>query len=526
MTTNLDRGGGLENSNLQPGSVGGTGTPSSPSSGLTAEQVRDTVAAFIQQGNGITVTHDDGANTLTIASTVVNTDTQLTAEQVQDIVAAFLQQGSNVTITYDDAGNTLTIAASGLGGVSLTDDAVLDLAKTSRDSTDRGKFLGTSESDENALALLDDPLLEDGEFIESTVGPAVTSPSLSSWTSYQLTEALEPNAEYGFVCTHDTADTRFTRTTRLLGSDLIGLTAQTNASYTSNDGDPNVRTVLVPRLVTTGAFQIHIGMQNEAANQLYVNLRDAAYQIVRMVKYVPRGPRGVKGDKGDDGDLTAVSSDATLTGDGTSSDPLKVANPFTAADETKLDGIEAGATADQSGAEVKALLEALTGTGRLAVAAVNGALDIETMQDNMGGPAGDGSNGFLRSGSGIGIVYDDSAGTLTISATGGTAAHPDAYIAWSTDTPFSAAEFQAGTSVSSAREGAIPAQSGFAYLGLWLEGDHWAGITQVSIDHGPNGLSDLEAAQNLTIDGTAGKYRRYTTRLSGDVAGGGTLRWQ
>ena len=41
--------------------------------------------------------------------------------------------------------------------------------------------------------------------------------------------------------------------------------------------------------------------------------------------------------------LTSVTSDATLTGSGTSTDPLKVANPFTAADETKLDGIAAGA---------------------------------------------------------------------------------------------------------------------------------------------------------------------------------------
>ena len=44
--------------------------------------------------------------------------------------------------------------------------------------------------------------------------------------------------------------------------------------------------------------------------------------------------------------LSAVSSDGTLTGDGTSGDPLKVANPFEAADETKLDGIAAGAEAN------------------------------------------------------------------------------------------------------------------------------------------------------------------------------------
>lgn len=46
---------------------------------------------------------------------------------------------------------------------------------------------------------------------------------------------------------------------------------------------------------------------------------------------------------GGGGGLAAVASDATLTGAGTSSSPLKVARPFTAADESKLDAIEARA---------------------------------------------------------------------------------------------------------------------------------------------------------------------------------------
>ena len=41
--------------------------------------------------------------------------------------------------------------------------------------------------------------------------------------------------------------------------------------------------------------------------------------------------------------LTTVTSDATLTGDGTGTSALRVTNPFTADDETKLDGITAGA---------------------------------------------------------------------------------------------------------------------------------------------------------------------------------------
>ena len=47
---------------------------------------------------------------------------------------------------------------SGSGsGTPLSDDAVLDLAKPTRTSSDRGKFLGTAAGDENDLVLLDAP---------------------------------------------------------------------------------------------------------------------------------------------------------------------------------------------------------------------------------------------------------------------------------------------------------------------------------------------------------------------------------
>ena len=51
-------------------------------------------------------------------------------------------------------------------------------------------------------------------------------------------------------------------------------------------------------------------------------------------------------------DATVVT-DATLTGEGSSGDVLKVANPFTDADESRLDGMEPNATADQSDTEIR-----------------------------------------------------------------------------------------------------------------------------------------------------------------------------
>lgn len=78
------------------------------------------------------------------------------------------------------------------------------------------------------------------------------------------------------------------------------------------------------------------------------------------------------------GGLTQVASDATLTGDGRSSHPLTVANPFTDDDESKLDGIEAGATADQSAAEIIDAIEGETGNARLDAQALRNYPDAST----------------------------------------------------------------------------------------------------------------------------------------------------
>ena len=73
---------------------------------------------------------------------------------------------------------------------------------------------------------------------------------------------------------------------------------------------------------------------------------------------------------GSGGGLVSVSTDATITGDGTADDPLSVANPFTDADETKLDNIETGATADQTAPELVTALQTLTGASRLDASAI------------------------------------------------------------------------------------------------------------------------------------------------------------
>ena len=101
-----------------------TNTASGGGGGLTEEQARDTIAAFIQAGANISIDHNDENNTFTISAQ--NDNTQRTDEEIRDLVASFLTAGSNVTLVHDDAGNTLTINSTGSGGGGLDAEQVRD----------------------------------------------------------------------------------------------------------------------------------------------------------------------------------------------------------------------------------------------------------------------------------------------------------------------------------------------------------------------------------------------------------------
>lgn len=71
---------------------------------FTNERVDDRVAALLVAGAGITLTYNDPANTLTIASSI----TQYTDENAQDAVGGILTDTASVDFTYNDAGNTIS----------------------------------------------------------------------------------------------------------------------------------------------------------------------------------------------------------------------------------------------------------------------------------------------------------------------------------------------------------------------------------------------------------------------------------
>lgn len=83
-----------------------TGTQLASTISDFSEAVDDRVGSLVVAGTGITATYNDGANSLTIATTI----SQYTDEQAQDAVGTILTDSSSVDFTYNDAGNTITAA--------------------------------------------------------------------------------------------------------------------------------------------------------------------------------------------------------------------------------------------------------------------------------------------------------------------------------------------------------------------------------------------------------------------------------
>ena len=74
-------------------------------SDVVADATTDTLT--LKAGSNVTITTDAGTDTVEISST--DTNTQLSQEQVEDFVGGLLAEGEGIDLTYDDSAGTLTI---------------------------------------------------------------------------------------------------------------------------------------------------------------------------------------------------------------------------------------------------------------------------------------------------------------------------------------------------------------------------------------------------------------------------------
>lgn len=74
-----------------------------PTIPFDAELVRDTLAAVLVAGAGMSIVNDDPGDTITLASTI-------DAEVIRDTIGAALVEGTGIDVTVNDGADTITLA--------------------------------------------------------------------------------------------------------------------------------------------------------------------------------------------------------------------------------------------------------------------------------------------------------------------------------------------------------------------------------------------------------------------------------
>ena len=217
----------------------GSGFTVSATTDTTATTITEGEDLFFAAGTGITCeTTADG--TVTISCTVTDTNTQLSQEQVEDYVNGLLTEGSNVTLTYDDAAGTLTIASAhpNISAASSSDNSgrtyiqditvdsnghvtgIATATETVTDTNTMGSgFTVSATTDSNATTITqgDDLMFAAGTGItcETTADGTVTISCTVTDTNTQLSQEqvedfvggmVTGNTETGISVTYQDAD--------------------------------------------------------------------------------------------------------------------------------------------------------------------------------------------------------------------------------------------------------------------------------------------------------------------------------
>ena len=509
------------------------------------------VVAALTAGSNIAIAGDG-----TITGT--DTNTQLSTEQVQDIVGGMLTGNteSGITVAYEDGDGTIDFTVSTQSDVNFTsaDHSKLDGIEASADVTDTTNVVAALTAGSN-IAIAGD----------GTITGTDTNTQLSDEYVQDLVGAMTTgNTENGITVAYQDAD----------GTLDFTVASQTDENFTTADHS-KLDGIEASATADQTAAEIRALVESASDSNVFtdadhskLNAIEASADVTDTTNVVAALTAGSNITIAGDGTVSATpltneqvqdvlgamvtsntESGITVTyedGDGTLDFAVasQTDENFTTADHTKLDGIEALATADQTAAEIRALVEsasdsnvftdadhtklnaieasadvtdtanvvaALTAGSNIAIAGdgtitgtdTNTQLSTEQVQDIIGGMLTGNTE------SGITVAYEDGDGTI------------DFTVASQTDENFTSADhtaLDAAVSKLSYIEAGATADQTAAEIRALVES---ASDSNVFTDADHTKLNAVEASADVTD--TANVVAALTAGSNIAIAGDGTI---
>ena len=352
----------------------------------------------LEAGTGLSVARS--GDKITFTNTVTNTDTQLTTEQVQDIIGAMVSGNTetNIAVTYDDASGKLNFVSTdtdttySVGDNGLTKNNFTDALKTKLDGVEASatadqtgaeiKTAYEAESDTNAFT--------DAEKTKLT---GIETSATADQTGAEIKSAYEGESD-----TNAFTDAEKTK--------LSGIAASANNYAISADllDEDNMATNSATKVPSQQSVKAYVDANSSdttytAGNGLTLSgttfsvsaialtsVQEAGSESAQLALTTQEGDIVVRTDENKtycrnsgsagtmaDFTLLRTPTDAVLSVNGNTGaisaaqiaaavEAASDSNTFTDADHSKLNAIEASATADQTGAEIKTAYEAESNT--------------------------------------------------------------------------------------------------------------------------------------------------------------------
>ena len=212
------------------------------------ERVDDRVDSLLTAGSNVSLTYDDSAGTLTIAST--DTNTQLTTEQVQDIVGGMVDGGTetNVTVTYDDTNGRLNFVVD-----QLTSEQVQDIIGPMFASNTE-TFIDVTYDDNDGTLDLIVPVKDEDNMASNSDTHLATQQSIKAYVDASVAPTLTQEQVEDFVAGLIVGGTNVTATYDDAGGTLTLASTDTNTQLTQEQVEDFVGGMLdgTETLITVG----------------------------------------------------------------------------------------------------------------------------------------------------------------------------------------------------------------------------------------------------------------------------------